>query len=237
MVRTVQKWVYSACIFLFSKKSKKAMHIRGNPTMNKFRWLLRRLSRYRIALRFVQWCIIIMVLTAMLDLLRQSWRPRPPQSFSSVLDLRSNNTTSVYIASIQWNSEAILKSSWIPALLELVVKLQAANINVYVSIYEGGSHDGTKKALSQLADSLRQLSVDNSIELDDESHKDVVHKLNSTPSGWLQTPRGKELRRIVHLSKIRNRALEPLANQTKAGVKFDKILYLNDIVYSVSRNC
>lgn len=205
--------------------------------MNKFRWFLRRLSKHRVALRFVQWWIIITLLTATLDLLRESWRQKPLQSFSSALDLRSNNTTSVYIASIQWNSEAILRSSWIPTLLELVFKLQAANINVYVSICEGGSQDGTKEALSQLADSLRQLNVDNSIELDGESHKDAVKKLNSTPSGWLQTSRGKELRRIVHLSKIRNRALEALANQTKAGVKFDKILYLNDIVYSVSRNC
>lgn len=202
--------------------------------MIKTRFILRRLSKYRNILRFTQWCITISLLLISFDLLREFWRSSPSfHHVSTAQDLQSNNIKSVYIASVQWNSEAILKSSWIPTLLELVVSLQAVNINVYVSIYEGGSHDGTKKALSQLTDSLRQLNVNNSIELDAESREDSISKSSSGSDGWLQTPHGQELRRIVYLSMVRNRAMEPLSSLNRIGVKFDKILYLNDIIYSV----
>lgn len=202
--------------------------------MTKIRFVFRRLSRYRSILRFFQWGFSLCLLLLLLDLLRDSWRPSlPSHHVATAQDLRSNNITSVYIASVQWNSEEILQSGWLSVLLELVVALQAVNINVYVSIYEGGSRDGTKKVLSQLTDSLRQLNINNSIELDPESREDSIDKASSGPDGWLQTPHGKELRRIVYLSAVRNRALEPLLKLNKAGAKFDKILYLNDIVYSV----
>lgn len=198
---------------------------------------MRRFSKYRSILKFSQGCIAIVLLIALLDFLREFWRPGLSSPYvTTAEDLQSNDTRSLFIASVQWNSEAILESSWIPTLLKLVTELQAVNINVYVSVYEGGSNDGTKKALSQLADSLRQLNVNNSIELDAESHKDVISKTSPGSSGWLHTPRGEELRRIVHLSNVRNRALKPLSDLNKAGVNFNKILYLNDIVFSVSNH-
>lgn len=64
----------------------------------------------------------------------------------SAEDLRPH-TSSVYIASVQYNSETILRDYWLPSLLKLVGEL------VYLSIYESGSVDGTKDALSKLSDS------------------------------------------------------------------------------------
>jgi hypothetical protein len=54
------------------------------------------------------------------------------------------------------------------------------------------------------------------------------------PSGWIDTPRGKrELRRIPYLSKLRNISLKPLADLALKGIKFDRILFLNDVVFTV----
>jgi hypothetical protein len=53
-------------------------------------------------------------------------------------------------------------------------------------------------------------------------------------SGWIDTPRGrKELRRIPYLSRLRNWTLQPLLELARQGEKFDKVLFLNDVVFSV----
>ena len=140
---------------------------------------------------------------------------------------------SVYIASVQYNSEAVLRERWVPSLLQLVKELRAANISVYVSIYENHSVDGTKTILSQLAEKLRDLNVGNTIHLDAETHADAIKKSISSPTGWLRTPYGKELRRIVYLADVRNRALKTLHDLNEAGTRFDRLLFLNDVIYSV----
>lgn len=119
---------------------------------------------------------------------------------------------SIYIASVQYNSDVILKSHWIPSLLQLVKELQEVDLTVYVSIYESGSEDGTKDTLSKLEASLNTLSISNTIYLDKKTHAAAIEKALSptSNSGWLRTRYGKELRRIFYLADIRNRALEPL---------------------------
>lgn len=112
-------------------------------------------------------------------------------------------------------------------------ELQSVQIRVYVSIYESGSADGTKTVLSELKASLGDLKVEHEIKLDDESHASAIEKSLATPGGWVETRYGKELRRVSFLADVRNRALEPLDSLTKTGVKFDRILYLNDVVFSV----
>ena len=53
-------------------------------------------------------------------------------------------------------------------------------------------------------------------------------------SGWIDTPRvRKELRRIPYLSRLRNWTLEPLQELAQQGEKFDKVLFLNDVVFTV----
>lgn len=199
-----------------------------------FKFLLhpRRFSRCRQAIRFFQWFAAFCILTFSFDLTRE-FRRSNPYVHQSITSQNLNNTKSVYIASVQWNSEPILRSHWIPSLLDLVKALQAVHVNIYISIYENGSRDGTKKALSELERSLTKMNVNNTIKLDVETHEEVINKSKAQPSGWLETMYGKELRRIPHLANIRNRALDPLIALNKAGIMFDKILYLNDVVYSV----
>lgn len=184
----------------------------------------RRSSRSRILRAIV---LIIAILSA-LDLLslvasrnhQQSTGKPPPDSRGQRL----------FIASIHWNNEQILRSNWNRAILELVEYFGADN--VYISIYESGSWDNTKDALRELDRDLESLRVRRTITLDDSTHKEEIQKPFTT--GWIDTPRGqKELRRIPYLAKLRNLALKPLNALTLEGTKFHKVLFLNDVVFTV----
>ena len=140
---------------------------------------------------------------------------------------------SVYIASAQWNSGDLLREHWIPNLIQVVNSLKAANISIFVSIYENGSWDSTKSTLQQLRQTLEELDVPNYINIDDVSHEQTIAQ-NKSMSGWLKTTYGSEMRRIPYLASVRNKALEPMARFGLSGVKYDKLLYINDVVFSVS---
>ena len=135
----------------------------------------------------------------------------------------------VFIASIHWNNEPILRSNWSAAVLELVDYFGPEN--VYISIYESGSWDNSKEVLRVLESDLERKGVQRTVKLSETTHAD---ELRQPPTdGWIQTPRGKkELRRIPYLSKLRNLALEPL-NSLGDRIKFDKVLFLNDVVFTV----
>lgn len=137
----------------------------------------------------------------------------------------------VYIASVNWNNELILRSHWSQALVELAWKLGPEN--VYISIYESGSYDNTKGALMDLDVELDRLRIPRNITMSPVTHED---EMAAPPGGdgWIVTPRGKkELRRIPYLSRMRNLSLEPLHELNKLGIRFDKILFLNDVVFTV----
>ena len=135
----------------------------------------------------------------------------------------------VFIASIHWNNEPILRSNWSAAVLELVDYFGPEN--VYISIYESGSWDNSKEVLRVLESDLERKRVQRTVKLSETTHADELKQ--SPTHGWIQTPRGKkELRRIPYLSKLRNLALEPL-NNLGDGIKFDKVLFLNDVVFTV----
>ena len=103
--------------------------------------------------------------------------------------------------------------------------------NVYVSIYESGSWDDSKQALRVLDNDLERKGVRRTVRLNDTTHADEMKQ--PATDGWIETPRGKkELRRIPYLSKLRNLALEPL-NDSSDGARFDKVLFLNDVVFTV----
>ena len=151
-------------------------------------------------------------------------------SFPRANDLQG--TKSVFIASTQWNSGELLENHWLPNVLQVVQDLKAANTTVFVSIYENGSWDGTKDHLNQLRQSLEELQVPNEIVLDDKSHEQIIAQ-NDSSSGWLQTMHGKEMRRIPYLASVRNEALKPLEHLSASRVKFDKLLYINDVIFSI----
>ncbi|KAL9070523.1 MAG: hypothetical protein Q9161_004820 [Pseudevernia consocians] len=134
----------------------------------------------------------------------------------------------IFITSIHWNNEPILRSNWNQAVLELVDYFGVED--VYVSVYESGSWDNTKEALRLLDDDLERKGVRRTVTLNETTHADEMKQ--PATDGWIQTPRGKkELRRIPYLSRLRNLALEPL-NYLEDGTKFDKVLFLNDVVFT-----
>jgi hypothetical protein len=137
----------------------------------------------------------------------------------------------IFIAATHWNNEAVLRSHWNNAIESLAINLGPEN--VYVSIYESGSWDNTKDALRILDQNLGALGVGRTIILNETTHVDEISRAPAS-SGWIETPRGKkELRRIPYLSALRNLSLKPLEELAGKGLRFDKILFLNDVVFTV----
>lgn len=139
----------------------------------------------------------------------------------------------IFIASIHWNNEKILRDYWISAVLALAKELGPEN--VFVSIQESGSWDDSKGALRLLNHSLAEIGVPSKIVLDKTTHLDEISKVPDA-KGWIETPRGKtELRRIPYLARLRNQVLQPLYEAQNTARRFDKILFLNDVVFRVSK--
>ncbi|KAK4189456.1 family 69 putative glycosyltransferase [Podospora australis] len=145
--------------------------------------------------------------------------------------IENRKPTRVFIASLHWNNEKILRSDWNSAVLDLVNTLGADN--VFVSVYESGSWDDSKGALRELDAALEKTGVQKKIVLDEATHQDL---LAGPPEkeGWITTPKGERtLRRIPYLSKLRNLSLQPLLELAQNGTGFDHVLFLGDVVFTV----
>ncbi|OQE40208.1 hypothetical protein PENCOP_c006G02722 [Penicillium coprophilum] len=119
---------------------------------------------------------------------------------------------------------------WSKALTQLVLKLGPEN--VFISIYESGSYDNTKGALRELDWELERMRVPRNITLSPVTHEDEI-TVPARGEGWIRTPDGKkQLRRIPYLARIRNLSLQPLRDLASKGITFDKILFLNDVVFT-----
>ena len=137
----------------------------------------------------------------------------------------------VYIAALHWNSEQILRSHWNDAVVALAYALGPEN--VFVTVYESGSWDDSKGALRELDAALDGLGVRHNITTSDVTHEDVMSTIGAG-AGWIRTPRGRtELRRIPYLAQLRNWVLEPLQALAHGGERFDVVLFLNDVVFTV----
>ncbi|KAK6530243.1 hypothetical protein TWF694_003607 [Orbilia ellipsospora] len=147
---------------------------------------------------------------------------------------RVNNIGRVFIAANHWISAKVLKPYWINALLMLIQQLGPEN--VFVSIYENGSWDETPAMLRELDQELGRLGVSRRVLIEAITHREQVEevvKLGDDKPGWVMTSRGKkELRRIPMLAKLRNRLLEPLEEMKHKGESFDKVVFLNDVVFT-----
>lgn len=138
----------------------------------------------------------------------------------------------IYIASMHFNDAELVKEHWSDALLQLIDVIGAEN--TFVSIFESGSWDDTKTHLAALDHELEARGVPRRVELGEISHETAMKEGPQDGEGWIQTPRNKkELRRIPFLSKLRNKTLQDLREQEKKGVHFDKVLFLNDVVFTV----
>ncbi|KAJ4321016.1 hypothetical protein N0V84_005597, partial [Fusarium piperis] len=147
--------------------------------------------------------------------------------------LKPQNPVRVYISSLHWNNERILRDSWNQGLLDLVSVLGPGN--VFMSLYESGSRDGSKAAIGELDKALGVMGVPRNITLDKTTHADAMASPPFEPgNGWIKTPRGRmELRRISYLAQLRNKSLQPLKEMARSGVEFDHVLFLGDVVFTV----
>jgi Cryptococcal mannosyltransferase 1 len=144
----------------------------------------------------------------------------------------------VFIAASLAHCATLLSKHWIPSLLELVDKL--GHENVFVSILENGSLDGTQDLLVELQHNLTQRRVAYSIRFEEgfrdgtKFEKDgLLTRLlgkEGTRDNWILTESGWFPRRISYLAGLRNLALDPLKN---SSVRYDKILFVNDVIFSV----
>ena len=184
--------------------------------------------RYGLGRRFFQGFLLCSLIWTTLEVLSIHHRysavdriqPSLPRQFERI-----------YIASMHWNNEAILRSHWNDAVVQLAKTWGPEN--VFVSVYESGSWDDSKGALRDLDARLDRLGVRRNITLSETTHKDEI---SSPPSseGWIDTPRGqRELRRIPYLARLRNLTLRPLEDLAEEGIMFDKVLFLNDVVFTV----
>lgn len=138
----------------------------------------------------------------------------------------------IFIVGIHWNSEFILREHWIPALLALAKDIGPEN--VFVSIYESGSYDNTKAVLRLLDQFLDENGIPRKVVLDETTHADEISQTPSD-SGWIEIPNGTtQLRRIPYLARLRNIAMQPMYELQNSNVVFDKVLFLNDVVFTVS---
>lgn len=149
---------------------------------------------------------------------------------------RQPDNSSVFIASVHRNTGKILPT-WGAAVLGLVDYLGAEN--VFFTALESGSQDDTKEGLAALKDQLDARHVPNTITLGmtvweqlDEMW-DRPDPASPRPEGWIWNEEDQvyDLRRITYLARERNRAMEPMRELQRQGRTFDKVLWLNDVVF------
>ncbi|KAJ4353771.1 uncharacterized protein N0V89_005501 [Didymosphaeria variabile] len=177
------------------------------------------LRRHNLRKAIVRISLVLFVLFNTLDILHVQQRLARG---SASLNSYKPGSERIFIASILWNNEAILRSSLSAALVTLAEHLGPKN--VFISIHESGSWDETKNALRELDEALEQIGVERKITTSNVTHFDEI-SVAPEGEGWVDTPQGqKELRRIPYLAKQRNVGLEPLEELAQRGILFDKIL-------------
>ncbi|RYO45305.1 hypothetical protein AA0116_g13378 [Alternaria tenuissima] len=145
-------------------------------------------------------------------------------------DVVTHRLERVYVAGLVWNNGPTLRSHWNDAVIALADALGPEN--VFITIYESGSWDDSKEALMELDTALAAHNIRRNITLSETTHLDEISVMEKGP-GWVDTPRGRrELRRIPYLSRLRNWVLLPLQELARQGEQFDKILFLNDVVFN-----
>ncbi|KAI2081033.1 hypothetical protein LOZ36_006323 [Ophidiomyces ophidiicola] len=139
------------------------------------------------------------------------------------------NNEKIFIAANIINA-SLIRGPWGRSVLELIDIL--GEENVFISIYENDSGNGTRDALRHFQEKLPcnfSVATGGHIPL---SELPAI----TTPSGENRT------KRIAYLAEVRNRALRPLnlkytphpheVGFHHATMKFDRILFLNDIYFS-----
>ncbi|KAH0007515.1 hypothetical protein KCU72_g15986, partial [Aureobasidium melanogenum] len=131
------------------------------------------------------------------------------------------NKEKVFIASSIYDKQGELASGpWAQNLLDLIDLLGPEN--VFLSVFEDDPDDLARASLEQFS---KQLKCNSSI---------VAGHVDRAALPHVELPTGeKKLKRIEFLAHVRNRALAPLEDPKSAAysVHFDKLLYVNDVVF------
>lgn len=135
----------------------------------------------------------------------------------------------VFVASLLRDNEVVLRAGWSDAIVNLTHALGPENI--WVSIYESGSRDGTKHELRMLGRRLSELGAGHGIIMADVDD-DMGTIVPKDGPGWIDVSGKPTLRRIPWLAELRNMNLEPLRELTEENIMFDKVLFLNDVVFT-----
>jgi hypothetical protein len=146
----------------------------------------------------------------------------------------------VFVAAMLSNFAPLLSSHWTPALLGLIAKLGPDN--VFVSILENGSSDETREILKELQTNLTRQHVDHLFQFEENIRDGVSFQMDGflerllgkegTRENWIMTDKGWFPRRISYLAQLRNRVLAPLQELPR---RYDKVLFINDVIFSVLR--
>ena len=200
-----------------------------------------RRSRYRRLLRTLLTIVATLWLLDLLTILkhyREFSRNLLSHTYADLSTLPTPvQNQKIFICAQFWTNARVIQERWGQSLLDLIGVL--GKDNVFVSIYESGSLDNTKDALKALDDVLAANNVPRSIILDPTTHADEINagplddQGNPRP-GWIQTTSvgtGKEMRRIPYLARLRNTSLKPLLDAHAEKQRYDRILFLNDVVF------
>ncbi|KAI8942130.1 hypothetical protein NX059_000221 [Plenodomus lindquistii] len=183
--------------------------------------------RKRSVLRLVYWSVfsvpyILLFLVLFAGIFFPSYTVRPAhyqelrqRAMGSDAPGRGNpHHEKIFIAAALSEENGTLTSgAWGTSVLQLIDLLGPEN--VHFSLYEDNADAETKKSLERFRHNVTSNSTIVYEDLD----------LSSLPRVTLPTGETR-LKRIAFLSEVRNRALAPIDSN---GVKFDKILYLNDV--------
>lgn len=168
---------------------------------------------------------IILALVLLTSIFRPSYT-RPPAHYSSLRASALGDSPNganprnekVYIAaSIYDPSGDLALGKWGKGVLKLIELL--GEDNVFLSIYENDSGTEGQNALRILE---TQVPCNNSMVFEEHLDPSTL-KTVTIPGGSIR------IKRIEYLAEVRNRALHPL--HARPDIRYDKILYLNDVVF------
>ncbi|KAF1847465.1 glycosyltransferase family 69 protein [Cucurbitaria berberidis CBS 394.84] len=185
--------------------------------------------RKRSVLRLIYWSIfsvpyILLLLVLVAGIFFPSYTVRP--AHYTELRQRASETTApgrgnphrekVFIAAALSEEKGHLTSgAWGRAVLQLVDLLGPEN--VHLSIYEDNTDAETKLSLTKFR---HEATCNATI---------VFEQLDLASLPRITLPTGEtRLKRIAFLAEVRNRALAPIDSN---GVRFDRVLYLNDVIF------
>lgn len=144
-------------------------------------------------------------------------RNRVQESGPSIND----HNEKIYIAASLYDHEGeVVSGKWGQSVLHLINILGPDN--VFLSIYENDPDPGALAALDSFRTSITCPSAI------------VTERLDFATLPHVSTPDGtRRLKRMQLLAHVRNRALRPLEDRSSLAynIRFDKVLYLNDVVF------